>query len=370
MTTPPPSFLPSSKTVKLQLGETGTEGEEPTLVHILVDEHLLPKKTEGRRTHVWVPPSPEEEKVRPREQEQDKVEDDPFGFGSLSGSGGGGGRVAGRRDANGLRKPAPLSFDTPSSSSLAPTSSSHPPHPPPSTSDGSSPSVLSFSVDQTDSSDPYACPEFYTSQAQSYHLSLPTRTPHPLFPTGSFSLPLLHTQPFSSSLLSLSLSGRSLSSIITTPIIEGDGKGMSFPSLLRLSFTATPASLPPAGRGQFWEGLRGMCPKLEELEIAECSPGLVGDSLFSSERTVRSLLLGERGGGGGLKKLVMRECGVKDLGGLEAVARELSHGGAEGWRCEEIDLRDNGVEKVYFPSRHSFLLFLLSPFSLCRSCES
>jgi hypothetical protein len=98
-----------------------------------------------------------------------------------------------------------------------------------------------------------------------------------------------------------------------------------------------------------------MCPKLEELEIAECSPGLVGDSLFSSERTVRSLLLGERGGGGGLKKLVMRECGVKDLGGLEAVARELSHGGAEGWRCEEIDLRDNGVEKVYFPSRHSVL---------------
>lgn len=75
--------------------------------------------------------------------------------------------------------------------------------------------------------------------------------------------------------------------------------------------------------------------------------------LLADENLVAKLLLGGGGGEGkgGLKKLIVREAGVKTTGGLDALARRLKdaeEGGevVKGWRCEEIDLTDNALDKV------------------------
>lgn len=248
-----PNWVPQGKSVRLQLGETGEEGATPSLLHVVVDEHLLPKKTMARKTHVWIPPSFEEDEKpvvdqvgrQQTESESERV-DDPFGLPTYAPVGNG------RRSAmrGGASEPAPLSFDSPES--LAPTtSSSLASRPSSSFASSSTSSRTSPSSPHSNSSpyasSPYASSPFYNPQTQSYTLSLSTRTPNPAFPTGKFCLQELHDQPFSAQLRSIALSGRSLTSIVIDDSLATPSSSSSsfttlcFPNVTAFSITSTPS---------------------------------------------------------------------------------------------------------------------------------
>lgn len=94
----------------------------------------------------------------------------------------------------------------------------------------------------------------------------------------------------------------------------------------------------PAHLSTIAHSLPCMFPNLRLLDVSESS---VADSLFAHSGLVRALFVDGR-----VEVVRARESGVRSLAGLEEVARDLRDGRVGGWRCVEIDLQDNLVEKV------------------------
>ncbi|KAL7410899.1 hypothetical protein BDY24DRAFT_397980 [Mrakia frigida] len=316
--------------------------EMATKLTILIDPHLIPKPGKRSAPAVVIASS--------------QPEEEPDFFAPAAP------RPTNGRRTGAVKPPAPLNFGTATSSSSSGLGSEW--DAPPTEAEkrfararqaqaeqaasSSSPST----TEPSDGPGPYTTP--YNSSSRSFTLNLTSKTPSPLFPTGLFSLSTLHSQSYASTLLTLTLSGRNLKSL--SP--ESLSSELVFPSLLTLNIT----SCPSCSLKDLFPLLPTLFPKLENLDLSETREG---ELFLTDEMLLEKLMLGGGGGKGGLKKLIVREAGVKTTGGLDALARKMKvaeeeGGQIEGWRCEEIDLTDNALDKLepalgYLPLR-SFIV--------------
>lgn len=305
--------------VKFIAGETGEESNKE--VTILVDPHLIPSKTPGRRTFAPTAPPPAEES-----QGEFDLFGAPLSSSTIPPPGSNGRR-------GGKPPPKPLSFGggfddfdaappTEAELRIARAKAAQ---------QAEEAAAATQAEPALDGPGPYTTP--YNASARSFTLALTSRTPHALFPTGELDLSTLHAQSFASTLLTLSLSGRNLKLLTHTP-------DLGFPSVRTLSLTACHSC---KGLKEILPLIPDMFPAIEHLDLSETN---VGEEFFNVEEggVAERLLLKE---GGGLKTLKVREAGVKSLAGLEKVAVRFKAGERpEGWKCEEVELADNLVEKV------------------------
>lgn len=329
-------------------------------VELVVDAHLLPGANgAGKpRRHVFVPPSPEEARQpppAPQARASAVDDDDPF-WSSRARDSAQTAAASSRRDpvspitssstqvdtpsrstrAGGLAKPLAAfdDWDPPASTASSSRSSSRTPAP-------AAPSAAA-DASPVDASSVYATS--YSAHSQTFALSATAKTPLASLPNGAFSLSTLAEMPFAPTLRAIQLSGRQIRSFVDVPPpanadadANGAGARPAFPALFELSITQSPIHLSPLA-----PSLATLFPGLRTLDVSESS---VSDGLFAHAHVVRALLVDV-----GVSVVRARESGVRSLEGLEVVAREIKDGQVGNWRCEEIDVRDNLIDRVRPPS--------------------
>ena len=168
-------------------------------------------------------------------------------------------------------------------------------------------------------------------------------------PIPTLPLSVIATQPFANSLRTLVLVNRRMDRCFTLPggLVEEN----ILPNLeeLDLENCNLPDSI-AVSRGNCSsrtnEPIIPLIIKLfHNLQTLNLSYNALAGGLQDTE-ALSSLILA-RGGRRGLKHLRLRGNGIKDLGGLQGVA-SLFKGFREvpGWKLDELDIRDNNVEKL------------------------
>lgn len=168
-------------------------------------------------------------------------------------------------------------------------------------------------------------------------------------PIPTMPLSVIATQPFANSLQTLILVNRRMDRCFTLPggLLEEN----ILPNLEELDLEncnlPDPISVSRGNSGSRTnEPIIPLITKLfHNLQTLNLSHNALAGSLQDTE-ALSSLILA-RGGRRGLKHLRLRGNGIKDLGGLQGVAL-LFKGFREvpGWKLDELDIRDNNVEKL------------------------
>lgn len=168
-------------------------------------------------------------------------------------------------------------------------------------------------------------------------------------PIPTLPLSVIATQPFANSLQTLILVNRRMDRCFALPggLVEEN----ILPNLEELDLENCNLPDPIAvSRGtsvsRTNEPIIPLITRLfHNLQTLNLSYNALAGSLQDTE-ALSSLILA-RGGRRGLKHLRLRGNGIKDLGGLQGVA-SLFKGFREvpGWKLDELDIRDNNVEKL------------------------
>lgn len=173
----------------------------------------------------------------------------------------------------------------------------------------------------------------------------------PNVPTETLPMTIIVTQPWSSTLRALHMSNRRADSVFSLSnharlekveevLLDGCGLG-DLVRVRRLSGD-------PQGGGDgtdepIFELLGGMFPAMTTLDLSENGlmrvPGLV--KLFFPEASDEGNSTKR-----GLKVLRLKGNAIADVEGLVEVAERFGRGEIEGWRGEEIDIRDNQIPKL------------------------
>ncbi|KAG8951263.1 hypothetical protein FRC04_006502 [Tulasnella sp. 424] len=175
----------------------------------------------------------------------------------------------------------------------------------------------------------------------------------PNVPTETLPMTVIVTQPWSSSLRALHMSNRRADSVFTLPasvdhvrlerVEEVLLDGCALGDLVRVRRLSGDAGGEGTDDEPIFELLGGMFPAMTTLDLSENGltkvPGLV--KLFFPAG-------GEEGDGrkSGLKVLRLKGNAIVDVEGLVEVAERFGRGEGEGWRGEEIDIRDNQIPKL------------------------
>ena len=171
-------------------------------------------------------------------------------------------------------------------------------------------------------------------------------------PTPTLPLNAIVTQPFSNSLQTLVLVNRRMDRSFALPggaveenllpnLEELDLENCNLPDMISVSRGNLSG---PGSRTN--ETIIPLITKLfHNLQTLNLSYNSLGGFLQDSEAL--SALILARGGRRGLKHLRLRGNGIKDLDGLQGVA-SMFKGFREvpGWKLDELDIRDNNVEKL------------------------
>lgn len=318
-------------------------------LEVILDSHLLVDRNPKPKRHVYVPPSPEAVDVALSSQtavRREEDEKDPFWSSRAR-------ETAARRRAPSPEFPPldtppsrptaarsrPTAFDdweTPSSLSTSSATTWLPPPP------ATAPSTPSRPTSTFVPSDPNSVYESsFSASSNTFQLSATSKTPLPSLPQGAFDWAALLGQSFAPSVRSIALSGRQIKRFANVPpplppppsSSEDNAREACFEGVTELSLTQCPAHLSTIA-----PSLPYMFPNLRLLDVSESS---VADSLFAHASLIRALLVDGR-----VEVVRGRESGVRSLAGLEEVARDVRDGRVGGWKCVEIDLQDNLVEKV------------------------
>lgn len=170
----------------------------------------------------------------------------------------------------------------------------------------------------------------------------------PTVPAPTLPLPIILSQPFAHNLRVLILANRRLDASFSLPTLFEDSVPL-LPALdeLRLEGCGLADAVPVTQDGAssprkepIFTILATLFPTLTSLDLS--------DNRLTSLAGVRALLIPDPARRTkGLKALRVRGNRLSDLTGLEAVAQVLkSEGAVEGWRLEELDLRDNEIAKL------------------------
>ncbi|KAG8922123.1 hypothetical protein FRC01_014449 [Tulasnella sp. 417] len=173
----------------------------------------------------------------------------------------------------------------------------------------------------------------------------------PNVPTETLPMTVIVTQPWSSTLRALHMSNRRADSVFSMPshvrlekleelLLDGCALG----DLVRVRRLSGEQGGGEGTDEPIFEVLGGMFPAMTTLDLSENGltkvPGLV-KLFFPAEA-------GEDGEGKrrGLKVLRLKGNSIADVEGLVEVAELFGRGEIEGWRGEEIDIRDNQIPKL------------------------
>ncbi|KAF8718281.1 hypothetical protein AX14_011944 [Amanita brunnescens Koide BX004] len=180
-------------------------------------------------------------------------------------------------------------------------------------------------------------------------LLAPAATTDIAVPIPTLPLSVIATQPFANSLQTLILVNRRMDRCFVLP--TGPVEENLLPNLEELdlencnlpdSIAVSRANSGPRTN----EPIIPLITKLfHNLQTLNLSYNALAGGLQDAE-ALSSLILA-RGGRRGLKHLRLRGNGIKDLGGLQGVA-SMFKGFREvpGWKLDELDIRDNNVEKL------------------------